>query len=138
MTPVPLSLLALLPCFPVYTSPPCQLTFFSGGCNMLEQVNLVSTDVLGKGRRKSVLLFHGLQSRLFINFPVMIGCICEVCCDMFDTCPMRVYQWPTHPEGVYDHILGLQLSLQDTEESQQLCPAQSLHVHLLILKRQRE
>lgn len=29
----------------------------------------------------------------------------------------------THSEGMYDNILGLQLSFQDTEESQQLSSA---------------
>lgn len=47
------------------------------------------------------------------------------------------YQWATHSEGVYDHVLGFQLSLQDTEESEQLHSAESLHIHLLILGRQR-
>lgn len=40
----------------------------------------------------------------------------------------------THSEGMYDNILGFQFSLQDTQQSQQLSSAQSLNVHLLILK----
>lgn len=44
----------------------------------------------------------------------------------------------THSECVDDNILGLQLALQDTEKSQQLSSAQSLHIHLLILNRQTE
>lgn len=38
---------------------------------------------------------------------------------------------------MYDNILGFQFSFQDTQQSQQLSSAQSLNVHLLILK-QRE
>lgn len=40
----------------------------------------------------------------------------------------------THSEGMYDNILGFQFSFQDTQQSQQLSSAQSLNVHLLILK----
>lgn len=41
----------------------------------------------------------------------------------------------THSEGMYDNILGFQFSFQDTQQSQQLSSAQSLNVHLLILKK---
>lgn len=44
----------------------------------------------------------------------------------------RCVVW-THPQGLYDQVAGLQLSLHDTQQCEQLWLTQVIHVELTFL-----
>ena len=82
MAPVPLSLLTppLFPQFPVYTSPPCSMTFFLG-VYCWNRLNLVPEDIFSKDGQPECVSFHLRMAIIYYsryNFVRMRLNVCEV------------------------------------------------------------